>query len=85
MKKIFLIGETEINHKGDLKIAKKLIEKSKLAGFDAVKFQKRNPDICTPENKKNQLKEKPWGTIIYLEYKKRIKFEEKEFNIIDKF
>lgn len=42
MKKIFLIGEREINHNVDLKITKKLIEKSKLAGFDAVKFQKRN-------------------------------------------
>ena len=85
MKKNFLIGEREINHNGDLKIAKKLIEKSKLAGFDAVKFQKINPDICTPENKKNQLKETPWGTMIYLKYKKRIEFEEKELNIIDKF
>jgi len=85
MKKIFLIGEREINHNGDLKIVKKLIEKSKLAGFDAVKFQKRNPNVYTPENKKNQLKETPCGTMIYLEYKKRIEFGEKEFNISGKF
>lgn len=85
MKKIFLIGEIGINHNGDLKIAKELIKKSKLAGFDAVKFQKRNPDICIPENKKNQLKETPWGVMTYLEYKKKIEFGEKEFDIIDKF
>lgn len=85
MKKIFLIGEIGINHNGDIKIAKELIKKSKLAGFDAVKFQKRNPDICVPKDKKNQLKETPWGQMTYLEYKKKIEFNEKEFNIIDKY
>ena len=85
MKKIFLIGEIGINHNGDIKIAKELIKKSKLAGFDAIKFQKRNPDICVPKDKKNQLKETPWGQLTYLEYKKKIEFNEKEFNIIDKY
>ena len=41
MKKIFLIGEIGINHNGDIEIAKKLIENAKIAGFDAVKFQKK--------------------------------------------
>jgi len=85
MKKIFLIGEIGINHNGDIKIAKELIKKSKLAGFDAIKFQKRNPDICVPKDKRNQLKETPWGQMTYLEYKKKIEFNEKEFNIIDKY
>jgi len=85
MKKIFLIGEIGINHNGDIKIAKELIKKSKLAGFDAIKFQKRNPDICVPKDKKNQLKETPWGQMTYLEYKKKIEFNEREFNIIDKY
>jgi N-acetylneuraminate synthase len=85
MKKKFLIAEIGINHNGDIKIAKELIKKSKLAGFDAVKFQKRNPDICVPENKKGQFKETPWGQMTYLKYKKKIEFGEKEFNIINKF
>ena len=41
MDKIFFIAEIGINHNGDLKIAKKLIDGAKEAGFDAVKFQKR--------------------------------------------
>ena len=37
---LFLIAEIGINHNGDIDIAKKLIDESKSAGFDAVKFQK---------------------------------------------
>lgn len=85
MKKKFLIAEIGINHNGNIKIAKELIKKSKLAGFDAVKFQKRNPDICVPDNKKDQFKETPWGQMTYLKYKKKIEFGEKEFNLINKF
>ena len=51
---LFLIAEIGINHNGDLNIAKKLIDSSSKAGFDAVKFQKRTPEISTP---KNQLEE----------------------------
>ena len=45
-------------------------------GFDAVKFQKRNPEISVPDNKKDELKNTPWGTMTYLKYKK-IEFEKK--------
>ena len=48
-KKPFLIAEIGINHNGSVKLAKKLIDIAKSSGFDAVKFQKRNPDISTPE------------------------------------
>lgn len=37
----YLIAEIGINHNGDLKIAKQLIDEAIKAGFDAVKFQKR--------------------------------------------
>ena len=40
--KIFLIAEIGINHNGDINVAKKLIDASSDAGFDAVKFQKKN-------------------------------------------
>ena len=35
----FFIAEIGINHNGDLKIAKKLIDHAKIIGADAVKFQ----------------------------------------------
>ena len=37
--KPFIIGEIGINHNGDLDLTRKLIENSKKANFDAVKFQ----------------------------------------------
>lgn len=36
-----MIAEIGINHNGSVEIAKELINNSKEAGFDAVKFQKR--------------------------------------------
>ena len=41
----YLIAEIGINHNGDLNVAKKLIEESAKAGFDAVKFQKRTVEV----------------------------------------
>ncbi len=83
--KVFLIGEIGINHNGDVEIAKKIIKNAKLAGFDAVKFQKRNPDVCVPDSKKDSLKETPWGPMSYLDYKKKIELNFKQFNEIDSY
>ena len=60
--KIFLIGEIGINHNGNIQIAKEIIKNAKLAGFDAVKFQKRNPDICIPQKKKECFKRNTLGS-----------------------
>ena len=84
-KRPFLIAEIGINHNGSLKLAKKLINLAKKYNFDAVKFQKRNPDICVPEHQKNQIKNTPWGEMTYLDYKKKIEFGEMEFNAIDNY
>lgn len=80
-----IIGEIGINHNGSLSLAKKIILAAKNAGFDLVKFQKRNPEISTPSHKKDIIRETPWGRITYLEYKKKIEFNEKEYNEINKF
>ena len=58
---------------------------AKKTGFDAVKFQKRTPEITTPKDKMNKPRETPWGTMTYLEYKKKIEFGKKEYDVIDKF
>lgn len=80
---IFIIGEIGLNHNGDTNIAKKLIDAAVSCGCDAVKFQKRNPDVCVPEEQKNILRETPWGLITYLEYRKHVEFGEKEYDEID--
>ena len=87
MKKLkpYIIGEIGINHNGDIRIAKKLIDVAKRCNFDAVKFQKRSPDISTPEIQKMKLRETPWGEMTYLNYKKKIEFNIKQYKVIDKY
>ena len=61
MDKIFFIAEIGINHNGDLDITKKLIDNAKLAGFDAVKFQKRDIDLVYSKKILDTPRESPWG------------------------
>lgn len=82
---VYLIAEIGINHNGDLQIAKKLMDAAWATGWDCAKFQKRTPDICVPENQKNVMRQTPWGEMTYIEYKKRIEFEKKEYDYIDKY
>ncbi len=56
-----LIAEIGINHNGSINKALKLISEAHASGADVVKFQKRNPDKCVPENVKQTLKKTPWG------------------------
>ena len=55
------------------------------AGCDAVKFQKRTPELCVPEEQKSQIRETPWGTMTYLEYKERTEFGQQEYQQIDTY
>ena len=85
MQKTYIIAEIGINHNGSLENAKRLIDVASLAGCDAVKFQKRNPDVCVPEHQKNVMRETPWGTMTYLEYKYKVEFEKEEYDEIDRY
>jgi N-acetylneuraminate synthase len=82
---VFIIAEIGINHNGNLEIAKKLIEAAFAAGCDAVKFQKRTPDLCIPDSYRGILRETPWGIISYLEYRQQIEFRENEYRQIDSY
>lgn len=79
----YLIAEIGINHNGDLDNVIKLIDNSKNAGFDCVKFQKRTPEISTPDSQKHVMRETPWGEMTYLDYKKRIELNKEAYNAID--
>jgi N-acetylneuraminate synthase len=63
----YIIAEIGINHNGDIDIAKKLITLAASAGCNAVKFQKRNPELCVPLSQRNLMRETPWGNITYFD------------------
>ena len=73
-----IIAEIGINHNGSVDICKKLINVASSAGCNYAKIQKRTPDLCVPENQKNKIRSTPWGDMTYLDYKKRIEFNEEE-------
>jgi N-acetylneuraminate synthase len=75
----YVIGEIGLNHNGSVDLAKKLIDVAADAGAQAVKFQKRTPDISTPEHMKNVLRETPWGEMTYLEYRYRVEFDREQY------
>lgn len=81
----YLIAEIGINHNGDIQIAKRLIDAANATGWNAVKFQKRCPDIAVPEAQKGVMRDTPWGRMTYLEYKKRIEFEKPEYDVINQY
>ena len=82
---VYIIAEIGINHNGDIAIAKQLMDVAAQSGCNAVKFQKRTPDICVPEEQKLQMRETPWGTMTYLEYKERTEFGQSEYEQIDAY
>lgn len=81
----YIIAEIGLNHNGDIDIAKKLIDVAVLAGCDAVKFQKRTPELCVPADQRNLLRETPWGTMTYLEYRERVEFNADQYQEISNY
>ncbi len=81
----YIIAEVGINHNGSLDLAKQMIDSAVHAGVDAVKFQKRTPEICTPPEQRNQMRETPWGYITYLEYRYKVEFGQAEYAEIDAY
>jgi len=80
----FVVAEVGINHNGDLDVAKKIIDAAAHAGADAVKFQKRTPEVCTPLDQQQQMRETPWGYISYLDYRYKVEFNEEQYREIER-
>ena len=58
---VYLIAEIGINHNGNIDMAKKLIDEAVIAGFDAVKFQKRNISIVYSKEELDRPRESVFG------------------------
>lgn len=80
---VYVVGEIGINHNGDLGNAFALIDAAAEAGCDAVKFQKRTPEICTPRDQWDIERDTPWGRMTYIDYRHRVEFGEDEYRAID--
>jgi N-acetylneuraminate synthase len=82
---VYIIAEIGINHNGSVDIAKKLIDWASIAGCDAVKFQKRTPEMCVPKDQWEKQRQTPWGTMSYIDYKRKTEFGKEEFEEIDRY
>jgi N-acetylneuraminate synthase len=80
----FIVAEVGINHNGSLDAAKRLIDVAVHNGVDAVKFQKRTPELCVPPDQRNHMRETPWGYISYLDYRYKVEFGPEEYAEIDR-
>ncbi len=81
----YLVAEIGINHNGDVELAKQLVDVALEAGCDAVKFQKRTPELCVPVEQRDIPRETPWGVITYLEYRERIELGDDDYAEIDAY
>ena len=80
---MYITGEIGINHNGELGNAFALIDQAAAAGCDAVKFQKRTPEICTPRDQWDIERDTPWGRMTYIDYRHRVEFGEDDYRQID--
>ncbi len=81
----YIIAEIGLNANGSLETALDLIEVAKEAGCDAVKFQKREPRVCTPKSEWDKVRETPWGTMSYIEYREKVEFGRDEYDEINNY
>lgn len=82
---VYVIAEIGINHNGSMDIAKKLIDGAVFSGADAVKFQKRTPELCVPRDQWNIERDTPWGRMTYIDYRHKVEFTEEQYAEIDRY
>ena len=81
----YIVAEIGINHNGDLDTAKDMILSAKETGADAVKLQKRTPELCVPKEQRDIMRETPWGYISYMAYREHVEFGKEEYQEIDRY
>lgn len=82
---VYIIAEIGINHNGSIALAQKMIDGAVSAGCDAVKFQKRTPELCVPKDQWTVERDTPWGRMTYIEYRHKVEFDYDQYNEINEY
>jgi len=82
---IYIVGEIGINHNGDIDVVKKLVDVAAETGLNAVKFQKRTPELCVPRDQWDIERDTPWGVMKYIDYRYKVEFDESEYSEISDY
>jgi N-acetylneuraminate synthase len=82
---VFVTAEIGINHNGSLEDALALIDVAAQSGCDAVKFQKRTPELCVPPEQRTFERDTPWGRMTYLAYRHRVELGQEEYEAIGRY
>lgn len=82
---VYIVGEIGINHNGDIEIVKKLVDVAAETGLNAVKFQKRTPELCVPRDQWDIERDTPWGVMKYIDYRHKIEFGQSEYQEISDY
>jgi len=80
-----IIAEIGINHNGSFEDCQRLIMAARVSGCQYAKIQKRNPDVCVPEAQKSKMRDTPWGRMTYIEYKRKMEFDEEQIMDLCKY
>jgi sialic acid synthase SpsE/sugar phosphate isomerase/epimerase len=81
-KTIYTIAEIGVNHNGNLDTALQLIEKSKEAGVNAVKFQKRNLEEIYSKKILNDPNSAEWNFEYLIPLLKEVELSESDYLVI---
>ena len=79
----YIVAEGGINHSGDLGVALCLTREAKAAGADAIKWQKREPEVSVLREQWEAMRDTPWGPLSYINYRKRLEFGKVEYDALD--
>jgi N-acetylneuraminate synthase len=80
--RVKVIAEIGQNHNGDFGAAQEMVIRSIEAGADYVKFQKRTLPDAIPERQRAEIRDTPWGSIPYLEYRQHLELDWREIGVL---
>lgn len=82
---VYIIAEIGINHNGSMDNVIKMIDGAKGAGCDAVKFQKRTPELCVPKDQWYIERDTPWGRMTYIDYRHKVELTYDDYKEVDRY